>query len=110
MRAGRTLAAMPDMDAQIARELAAGAEVPQVAARYNVPEPYVVRIQEGAAKPWWKRRSWGIGPLVNRIVYTAVLAVGINLLIAVGPGALYGWYVGGFFFLVTTVIVAIRRR
>ena len=54
-------------------------------------------------------RSWGIGPIVNRLAYTAVLAVGINALVAVSPLALYGWYVGGFFFLVTTVIVAIRR-
>lgn len=98
------------MDAQIARELAAGAEVPQVAARYNVPEPYVVRIREDASRPWWRRHRWGIGPLVNRLAYTAVLAVGINALIAVGPLALYGWYVGAFFFLATTAIVAIRRR
>lgn len=84
--------------------------MPHVAARYNVPEPYVARIREDAAKPWLKRHRWGIGPFINRLVYAALIAVGINALIAVGPLALYGWYAGAFFFLVTTVIVAIRRR
>ena len=57
-----------------------------------------------------KRRSWGIGPLVNRVAYSALIAVAINLLIDASLGSLYGWYVGGAFFLLATVIVAIRRR
>ena len=42
-----------------------------------------------------KRRSWGIGPLVNRVAYSALIAVAINLLIDASLGSLYGWYVGG---------------
>ena len=57
-----------------------------------------------------QRRSWGIGPLVNRIAYAAVLAVGLNLFVGNSAISVYGWYVAAAFFLVATVIVAIRRR
>jgi hypothetical protein len=70
----------------------------------------VQRILEERAARGRKRHDWGISPLGNRILYSVLIAVALNWFTFSGAGGLMGWWLGGIFFLATTVIVAIRRR
>lgn len=98
---------MTDVNTRIVDEFVSGREVPDIAARYNVPEEYVDRVIEETslskpAKRWdgsW--RNWG-----NRIAYSVLAAIALSLLL--GSPAI-GWTIGLVLFVVTSAVASIRR-
>lgn len=108
MRAGRTLAAMT-RDEQMISEFVGGTPVPQIAARYGVAEDYVDRvIEEAAATPDRPKRrwDWSLNPLGNRILYSVLAALFINVV----TGTALGWVVGVVLLILTSAIVGVARR
>lgn len=106
--AGRTLRHMTEMNARIVNEFVAGKQVPEIAARYDLPEEYVDRVieQTDLSKPEKRKwdhswSNWG-----NRIAYSALAAIVISLLIG---SAAIGWTLGVVLFVVTSAIASIRR-
>lgn len=96
-----------DIDERIVNEFAAGREVPEIAARYNVPEAYVDRVIEEIhadkpAKRWtWSWTNWG-----NRIVYCLLAGAVVNW--TTGVYAL-GTVIAVVLFVLVTAILAVRR-
>lgn len=106
MHTRRTVSVMTDRDARIAAEYAAGTEVPDIAARYAVPEAYVDRVIEEAVMTKSPGRDWGMNPLGNRIMYSVVIALFIN----VATSSALGWIVGVVLLALMSAIVAGKRR
>jgi hypothetical protein len=109
VRAGRTLAAMT-RDEQMISEFVGGTPVPQIAARYGVAEDYVDRVIEEATatteKPKRRRWDWSLNPLGNRILYSVLAALFINVV----TGTALGWVVGVVLLILTSAIVGVARR
>jgi hypothetical protein len=96
---------MADIDGRIAGELAAGWEVPDIAARYNVPEAYVERIAEdAAAKP--KRWNFSLDNVWNRLATSLLAGVVVNLSTGI---YVLGTVVAVMLFVLITAIVMMRR-
>lgn len=108
VHAARTLAVMTqtEMNARIVNEFVGGTDVPDIAARYAVPEAYVDRVIEetSLAKP--KRRDWSWNNWGNRLAYSILAGLAVN--VVTGIYAL-GTTVTIILFVVTTAIVAARR-
>ncbi|WP_145830908.1 hypothetical protein [Actinoplanes teichomyceticus] len=102
---------MSDRDAQMASEYAAGREIPEIAARYDVPVAYVKRvIEEAAAAPLQPVRSrWSLGYQGNR----ALLALVLGWLAWRASGALTVWtfvLVAVVVYTAISVVIGLRRR
>jgi hypothetical protein len=107
VHAGRTIAAMTaSSDQRMVEEFVAGADVPDIAARYAVPEAYVDRLVEEASYTKPKRRDWSVNNWGNRLAYSVLAGMVVNL--ATGIYAL-GTTVAVVLFVLTTAIVAARR-
>jgi hypothetical protein len=108
VRAGRTVTAMTaSTDQRMVEEFVAGADVPDIAARYAVPEAYVDRLVEEASYTTPKRRDWSINNWGNRLVYSLLAGMVVNL--STGIYAL-GTTIAVVLFVLTSAIVATRRR
>lgn len=108
VHAGRTVTAMsPDADQRMVEEFIAGAEVPDIAARYAVPEAYVDRIIEQTTLSKPKRFDWSLNPVGNRIMYSVAAALAINLM--TGWSAI-GWVIGVVLFVLISAIVSTGRQ
>jgi hypothetical protein len=97
---------MDDRDARIADEFAAGAEVPDIAARYAVPTAYVDRVIEEAVHRKPQGRDWSLKPLGNRVLYSVLIALAVN----VASSSWHGWIVGAALLLISSAIVAAGRN
>ncbi len=87
-------------------EFIAGAEVPDIAARYAVPEAYVDRIIEETRLDKPRRRwNWSLSNWGNRLVACLLAGGAINL--ATGTQTL-GTIAAVVLFLLTSAIVARR--
>lgn len=100
---------MTDINARIVDEFVAGRDVPDIAARYGVPEQYVDRIIEetSLSKPAKRQRDWSWNNWGNRIAYSVLAALALSLLL--GSPAI-GWALGLLLFIVTSAIVSVRRQ
>ncbi|GIF08658.1 hypothetical protein Asi03nite_61960 [Actinoplanes siamensis] len=93
----------------MASEYAAGREIPEIAARYDVREEYVQRVIEDATAPQPVTSRWSLSNQGNRILI-AVLLGWIAWLIS---GRLTIWtlvVVAIAAYVVTTLVVSVRRR
>jgi hypothetical protein len=96
-----------DIDGRIVNEFVSGAEVPDIAARYAVPEAYVDRVIEEtdlSAKP---KRSWTLQHWSNRLA--ASLLAGLVVYWGTASNAL-ATIVAVMLFVLTTAIVTVARR
>jgi tetrahydromethanopterin S-methyltransferase subunit B len=99
---------MTDIDGRILGEFVAGADVPDIAQRYAVPEAYVDRVIEETSLVKPKRRfDASLNPWPNRLFYSLVAGTVINF--ATGIYAL-GTAIAVVLFVLTTAIVVTARR
>lgn len=91
----------------MAAEFADGRDVPEIAARYDVPEAYVDRIIEQATLRKPKRWSWSWNSWGNRLLYSVLAGLVVNLV--TGIYAL-GTVTAVVLFVLTSAVVAVRRR
>ncbi|WP_106316838.1 hypothetical protein [Actinoplanes italicus] len=96
-----------DRDEQMVSEFIAGREVPEIAARYGVAEAYVDRVIEQASlKPARRSRDWSLNPLGNRLLYSVLIALVVNL----ATDTWFGWVVGAALLMLTSAIVTAGRN
>lgn len=94
-------------DQRMVEEFVAGAEVPDIAARYAVPEAYVDRVVEDASRPQRRRRwDWSWRNLGNRIVYSLAAGTVVNW---VAHAYVLGCVVTVVLFVLTSAIVYAKR-
>lgn len=91
-------------DQRMVEEFIGGREVPDIAARYNVPEAYVDRVieQTNLSKP--PKRSWSLALKGNRIALAVVIAWAAWLLLQTPALHLPG--VTGLFFCLLVGVAA----
>lgn len=87
-------------------EFVAGADVPDIAARYAVPEAYVDRLVEDATSAPAKRWDWSLERWGNRLAYSILAGFAVNL--TTGTNA-FGTVIAVVLFVLTTAIVVSRR-
>lgn len=97
---------MTEIDARIVNEFVAGNDVPDIAARYAVPEAYVDRVIEETSltKP---KRDWSLNNWGPRLLYCLLAGTVINL--TTGIYAL-GTAITVVLFVLVTAVVAARRH
>jgi hypothetical protein len=98
---------MTQIDGRIVDEFMAGTDVPEIAARYAVPEAYVDRVLEDASSAKRKRWDGSLNNWGNRLAYSVIAGLIINL--ATGLYAV-GTVIAVLLFVITTAIVTAVRR
>lgn len=111
MQPGRRVAAVTDRDARIRAEYASGREVPDIAARYDVPVAYVDRVIEDAVTPPPQPAvsRWSLSNQGNRVF----LALLIGWLAWMATGRITVWtlvVIALIAYAVTSAVVSLRRR
>lgn len=97
---------MTDIDGRIVGEFVAGADVPDIAQRYAVPEAYVDRVIEETSLTK-RKHGWSFNSLGNRVVYSVLAGLVVNLATGI---YLLGTVITVVLFVLTSAIVGIRRR